>query len=95
MGIIASNAFNPGFSTFVCNLIMSTSVSSNIKKKFPDWIVEYCNGLSQEFYCVSFLTDKQNKYVGKSFSHAVEVILIFFLYENNYISKSTFSMGFY
>jgi len=46
MGIIASNAFNPGFSTFVCNLIMSTSVSSNIKKKFPDWVVEYCNGLS-------------------------------------------------
>ena len=46
MGIIASNAFNTGFSTFICNLIMSTSVTSNIQKRFPDWVIEYCNGLS-------------------------------------------------
>jgi hypothetical protein len=46
MGIIASNAFNPGFSTFVSNLIMSTSVSNNIKKKFPDWLAHYVDGLS-------------------------------------------------
>jgi hypothetical protein len=71
MGIIASNAFNPGFCTFICNLIMSTSISSNIQKKFPPWVVDYCTGLSQEFYLVSFQNDIDKKYVGKQFSQAV------------------------
>jgi Calcium-activated BK potassium channel alpha subunit len=72
MGIIASNVFNPGFSTFLGNLCTSTSVSDTIKQKWPAWMVQYCNGLSQEFYLVSFQRDVGKKYIGKYFSQIVE-----------------------
>lgn len=46
---------------------MSTSISSSIKTKFPEWVVDYCDGLSQEFYLVGFHNDVQHKYIGFSF----------------------------
>jgi len=47
MGLLATSARVPGFSTMICNLCISTgSYDSNI---FP-WVDQYCYGYSQEVY---------------------------------------------
>lgn len=54
MGIIAGNIFNFGYSTFMSNLIASSSISNGIKKKLPLYALEYCSGLAHEIYSIDF-----------------------------------------
>lgn len=54
MGIIAGNIFNKGYSTFMSNLITSSSISNSVKKKLPVYALEYCHGLSHEIYSIDF-----------------------------------------
>ena len=73
MGIIASNVFNPGFSTFIGNLCTSTSIHEHTTLKWPNYMVDYCNGLTQEFYLVNFAKDTQHRFIGKPFIYVIEV----------------------
>ena len=43
---------NPGFSTWLSNLMMSTGSALPQQIKSIEWALEYTNGLSQELYCV-------------------------------------------
>lgn len=58
MGIIAGNVMVPGFSTFISNLIFSSSISTEVKNDLPNWLIEYTHGLTQEIYVVRFAQDK-------------------------------------
>lgn len=57
MGILAGNIMIPGFSTFISNLIMSSSIGASLKKELPNWMLEYCHGLTQEIYSIPFSND--------------------------------------
>ena len=59
MGMIVANIYNNGYSTFLSNLIMSTSVSSEVKKNLSGWELEYVHGLTHEIYLISFENDKK------------------------------------
>jgi hypothetical protein len=52
MGILAANAYNPGFCPLILNLIRSTGKFS-YGKQSALWLVEYAHGLEHEIYCVS------------------------------------------
>ena len=52
MGILAANAYNPGFCPLILNLIRSTSKFSSNKNNGL-WLVEYVHGLEHEIYCVT------------------------------------------
>ena len=52
MSLIAANIFNPGMSTWLTNLIIS---SHNVVQKDVEnlnWALEYAHGLSHEVYLV-------------------------------------------
>ncbi|CAI2370684.1 unnamed protein product [Moneuplotes crassus] len=59
MGILAANAFNPGFCPFVLNLLSSFGKLQNASKNML-WLTEYAHGLEYEIYCIkipnSYLT---------------------------------------
>ena len=52
-GIIAANAYNPGFCPFILNLLRSSGKIASTKKTGL-WLVEYSHGLEHEIYCVSY-----------------------------------------
>jgi len=51
MGILAANAYNPGFCPFILNLIRSSGKVMSAKQSGL-WLVEYAHGLEHEIYCV-------------------------------------------
>lgn len=59
MGIIAGNIFHKGYSTFMSNLITSSSISNSMKKKLPTYALEYCSGSSHEIYAIDFKQDTE------------------------------------
>ena len=71
-GMIVANIFNNGYGTFLSNLIMSTSVSSQTKKNLKLWELEYTNGLSHEIYTINFMNDEKLLYVDRPFVYAVQ-----------------------
>lgn len=51
MGILAANAFNPGFCPFVLNLLASFGKLKSRSKNLL-WLTEYAHGLEYEIYCI-------------------------------------------
>jgi len=51
MGILAANAFNPGFCPFVLNLLSSFGKLQSTSKNSL-WLTEYAHGLEYEIYCI-------------------------------------------
>ena len=51
MGILAANAFNPGFCPFVLNLLASFGKLQSTSRNLL-WLTEYAHGLEYEIYCI-------------------------------------------
>jgi hypothetical protein len=58
MGILAANAFNPGFCPFVLNLLSSFSKLQSTSKNLL-WLTEYAHGLEYEIYCIKIPNNYQ------------------------------------
>ena len=54
LGILAANAYNPGFCPFILNLLRSSGKILN-SKTTGLWLVEYSHGLEYEIYCVRYI----------------------------------------
>ena len=76
LSMIAANVFTPGFSTFICNLIVSSSGSMKKEAATSHWMNEYIMGLTNELYFVEF----HKQLIGSLFSDIVEVL---YLYNNS------------
>lgn len=68
IGLLAANAFTPGFSTFICNLITSRAATLSVSMQDKPWMTEYILGLDNELYLVPVPA----RLVGKLFHDAVE-----------------------
>lgn len=53
MSIMAANAFTPGFSTLVSNLMISSSNTIRKDMEHIHWFIEYVTGISNELYLVA------------------------------------------
>jgi hypothetical protein len=53
MGILASNAYNPGFCPMILNLVSSSAKITSANNDGGLWVIEYAHGLEQEIYCVN------------------------------------------
>lgn len=51
MGILAANAYNPGFCPFILNLLSSFGKLEGASTK-DLWLTEYAHGLEHEIYCI-------------------------------------------
>jgi hypothetical protein len=74
MSILAANAFTPGFSTFVSNLMISSSNTIRKEMEHIHWFVEYVTGISNEMYLVPI----PDNLIGVNFSD-----LVIALYKTN------------
>lgn len=70
LSMLAANVFTPGFSTFMCNLIVSSSGSMKKQALNNHWMNEYIMGLSNELYLVPF----PENLVGAKFSSIVSIL---------------------
>ena len=68
--MLAANVFTPGFSTLMCNLIVSSSGSMKKPAVNNHWMNEYIMGLSNELYLVKF----PDHLIGILFNDIVEVL---------------------
>jgi voltage-gated potassium channel Kch len=69
MGILGAAVHNPGFNTTIAGLYITSD--ANIKKGLDaEWLLQFVQGLAQEFYCVKI----SSYFVGMSFSKAVRII---------------------
>ena len=75
MSILAANAFTPGFSTFISNLMISSSNTIRKDMEHIHWFFEYVTGISNEMYCVQL----PPHLVGVKFNE-----LVVALYKTNY-----------
>ena len=69
MNLLGKSCICPGFSTVICNLMISASAPGGTA--FEEWFQEYMSGCGQEIYC----TNISPKLAGKSFS---EVVLLLY-----------------
>jgi len=65
MNLLGKSCICPGFSTVVCNLMISGSVAYGTQ--FEPWFQEYVSGCGQEIYC----THISPHLAGKTFSQVV------------------------
>lgn len=70
LSMLAANVFTPGFSTFMCNLIVTSSGSMKKQVLNNHWVNEYIMGLSNELYLVPF----PKSLIGSNFSLIVKVL---------------------
>ncbi|CDW86696.1 cation channel family protein [Stylonychia lemnae] len=68
LGIIAANAYNPGFCPIILNLLRSSGKISSSNKNGL-WLVEYTHGLEHEIYCIKI----PSKYVNQIFEFVVKI----------------------
>ena len=65
MNLLGKSCICPGFSTVICNLMISASAAQGTE--FEPWFQEYVSGCGQEIYC----TNISPQLAGKFFSQAV------------------------
>lgn len=68
MNLLGKSCICPGFSTMICNLMISASAARGTA--FEEWFKEYTSGCGQEIYC----TNISPKLAGKSFSEVVSLL---------------------
>lgn len=70
LSMLAANVFTPGFSTMMCNLIVSSAGTMKKQAVNNHWMNEYIMGLSNEVYLVPF----PDHLIGNPFTDIVEIL---------------------
>ena len=70
MNLLGKSCICPGFSTVICNLMISASAPRG--SQFEDWFMEYTSGCGQEIYC----TNISPRLAGKAFSDVATMLYL-------------------